>query len=84
MINLQLWQAIKPFHVHVDYDINLNRLKGAILNPNIPYEPEFDGFFNNLFGSPVKFIEKCCKKANALKEKFSGNDKLDDIFSKLG
>lgn len=76
-------QAKNSFNVHIDYDVNSNKLKADIFDGKTYYEPAQEGFLARLLSSPVKFIEKCCNKADALNRKFSGNDKLDDIFSKL-
>lgn len=77
-------QVKNPFHVHVDFDNKLKRLKADIYDGMTYYEPVQEGLLGSLFSSPVKFIEKCCKMADSLNSKFIGNDKLDDIFSKLG
>lgn len=77
-------QTKNPYHVHVDFDHNIKSLKADIYDGKEYYELEYDGLFNKLFGNPVKFIEKCCKKADAARAKFSGNEKLDNIFNDLG
>ena len=73
-------QADNPVNVSIS-TLNNKLLTGTIWDGKYYYKSHTDSFLNDIFGSPVKFIEKCCKEADKVKEKFYDNP-INKIFEK--
>ena len=64
MQKLQDSQASNPVSIDIDC-CNIRTLTAEIRNDkNHIYECLADTYYNMAFGSPIKFLEKCCKKAD--------------------
>ena len=73
-------QADNPVNVSIS-TLNNKLLTAIIWDGKYYNNSHTDSFLNDIFGSPVKFIEKCCKEADKVKEKFYDNP-INKIFEK--